>query len=364
MNSDVKHGKVMIVDDTAANLELLEQILSGSGFQVMSYIQSTRALEAAVKSKPDLILSDIMMPGMDGFELCTRLKSDKRTHDIPVIFLSAMDDPEDKIKGFSVGGVDYITKPFYAQEVLARVDAQLSMSRMRKELQAYNKHLTELVEVQVKEIYDSQLATITVISSLVECRDGITGKHIQRTSLFCKELAMELQGNSVYAEFIDDRFIQDIFHAAPLHDIGKIGISDSILMKPGSLTDDEFSIIKTHTLIGAAALQRVQEQYPRNSFVNMGAELARSHHEKWSGTGYPDGLAGDSIPLSGRIMALVDVYDAISSKRPYKDACSHEETVEIIRHDFGTHFDPIVVQAFLRIEKAFERIRAEYSDKS
>ncbi|AEV30649.1 response regulator containing a CheY-like receiver domain and an HD-GYP domain [Sphaerochaeta pleomorpha str. Grapes] len=364
MNTSVKDSKVMIVDDTPANLELLEQILSGNGYQVMSYTQGARAFAAAVKFSPDLILSDIMMPEMDGFELCKQLKSDQNTADIPLIFLSAMDNPEDKIKGFSVGGVDYITKPFYAQEVLARVGTHLSMSHMRKELQAYNERLEDLVQLQVKEIHDSQLATITVISSLSECRDGTTGKHIQRTSILCRELAVELQRNSPYSDLIDDKFILDLSHAAPLHDIGKIGIPDSILMKPGKLTAEEFDIIKMHTLIGATALEKVHAQYPGNSFINMGVQLARSHHEKWNGTGYPDGLAGKSIPLCGRIMALVDVYDAISSKRPYKEASTHKETVQSIIRDSGTHFDPVIVQAFLQIEEAFAKIRDENGDAS
>lgn len=362
MKNEIRTAKIMIVDDTPANLEVLEEILNAKGYAVMSFPQGARALLAAVKTSPDLILLDIMMPRMDGYEVCTRLKAHKETADIPVIFLSAMSDPEDKVKAFSVGGVDYITKPFHAREVLARVSTHLSLRQMRLELQQYNAHLEEIIQSQVKEIQDSQLATITVISSLSECRDGITGRHIERTRLLCRDLATELRRQSRFADLIDDRFILDIFHAAPLHDIGKIGIPDNILMKPGKLTIEEFDIIKTHTVIGAANLEKVQKKYPKNSFINMGVDLARSHHEKWNGKGYPDGLCGEAIPLCARIMALVDVYDAISSKRPYKEASTHAETVAILTQDSGTHFDPAVVQAFLSIESTFARIREENGD--
>jgi putative two-component system response regulator len=353
---------IMVVDDTPANLEVLEEILHKNGYGVLSFPRGDRALQAAAKMNPSLILLDIMMPGMDGFEVCTRLKSNKETQDIPVIFLSAMSEPEDKVKAFTVGGVDYITKPFYAQEVLARVHTHLSLNHMRLELQEYNRNLEEIIRTQVKEIQDSQLATITVISSLSECRDGITGRHIERTRLLCRELATELHRQARFIEIIDDRFILDIFHAAPLHDIGKIGIPDNILMKPGKLTAEEFEIIKTHTTIGAANLEKVQKRYPKNSFINMGVDLARSHHEKWNGKGYPEGLFGEAIPISARIMALVDVYDALCSKRPYKDAFSHAEAVEIIKQDSGTHFDPVVVEAFLTIESYFEHIREDHED--
>ncbi len=359
---DNQELKIMVVDDTPANVELLEEILVSDGYGVLSYTKGSRALQAAVRANPDLILLDVMMPEMSGLELCERLKADVRTESIPVIFLSALSDTEDKVKGFAAGGVDYITKPFHAQEVTVRVRTHIALNSMRKKLQEYNDHLQDLVQAQIKEIHESQLATISVLSTLSECRDGITGKHIQRTSLFCRELAVVLQRDSVYAGEISDMFIYDIFHAAPLHDIGKIGIPDSILMKPGKLTAEEFEIMKTHSTIGAENLQKVQALYPNNSFINMGVNLARSHHEKWNGTGYPQGLSGEQIPLCGRIMALVDVYDAVSSKRPYKEASTHEQTVEIIRQGSGTHFDPVIVQAFLSIESTFATIRMEYED--
>lgn len=229
-------------------------------------------------------------------------------------------------------------------------------------LQQYNEHLQLIIDAQVQEIRDSHLATLSVISSLAESRDGVTGRHTERTGLLCRELTLCLQQRGVYADEINDMYVTDIYHAAPLHDIGKIAISDTILLKPGKLTQEEFETMKTHTVIGAKTLQSVQEKYPNNTFINLGVDIAGSHHEKWDGTGYPKGLKGTAIPLCGRIMALVDVYDAVSSRRPYKDAASHEETVSIIREGRGSHFDPLIVDAFLAVETEFEKIRAENGD--
>jgi len=352
----------MIVDDTPANLQVLEQILHREGYEVMSFPSGEMALRALKKGKPDLILLDIMMPGISGYDVCRALKADSESASIPVMFLSAMSETEDKIRAFKEGGVDYITKPFHAEEVIARVGTHIRMHRMSLTLQQYNEHLQLIIDAQVQEIRDSHLATLSVISSLAESRDGVTGRHTERTGLLCRELTLCLQQRGVYADEINDMYVTDIYHAAPLHDIGKIAISDTILLKPGKLTQEEFETMKTHTVIGAKTLQSVQEKYPNNTFINLGVDIAGSHHEKWDGTGYPKGLKGTAIPLCGRIMALVDVYDAVSSRRPYKDAASHEETVSIIREGRGSHFDPLIVDAFLAVETEFEKIRAENGD--
>lgn len=362
MDSEIERTTVMIVDDTPANLKILEEMLQGQGYHVAAFPRGAMALRAAAKTPPGLILLDIMMPDMDGFEACRRLKADESLREIPVIFISALDDIANKVRAFSQGGVDYVTKPFQDEEVLARVKTHLSLRRMQRELKKYNLYLEELVREKTKEITDSQLATILAVSKLAESRDNETGRHIERTRTFCRIIAQKLRANHRHAGSITDAFMENIYHAAPLHDIGKVGIADNILLKPGKHTPEEFEIMKTHTTIGAMTLQRVRAMYPQNAFVNMGIALTRSHHEKWDGSGYPDGLSGEDIPLSGRIMALADVYDALRSKRPYKEAFSHEKSCKIIREDDGKHFDPAVMDAFVSCESEFASVSENMKD--
>jgi len=351
-----KDISVMVVDDTPANLKLLEEMLGGQGYRAVMFPSGVMALKAAARNPPDLILLDIMMPEMDGFETCRRLKEDKATQDIPVIFLSALNDTESKVKAFSMGGVDYVTKPFQFAEVKTRVETHINLRRNQISLKRYNLHLEALVQEKVREISDSQLATIFAVSKLAESRDDETGWHIERTRNFCRKLAEQLYDNSSYAARLSPAFIENIYHASPLHDIGKVGITDNILLKPGKLTAEEFEIMKSHTVIGAGTLQTVHSKYPNNAFLGVGIDIARSHHEKWDGSGYPDGLVGEQIPLSARIMAIADVYDALRSKRPYKEPFSHEKSYGIIIEGAGRHFDPVVVEAFMALETEFAGI--------
>jgi len=357
MNETQESTTIMVVDDTPANLRLLQDALQAKGYQVLALPSGTMALSAAAKRQPDLILLDINMPQMNGFEVCERLKADEALKEIPVLFISALSEVTNKVKAFSVGGVDYVSKPFQFEEVYARVETHLRLRRLQLELEKHSLHLEELVQEKVREISDSQLATIVALAKLAESRDDETGQHIERTATFCRVLAKRLRDNPSYAGSIDDTWIETIYHAAPLHDIGKVGIPDNILLKPGKLTSEEFEIMKTHTLIGAKTLQTARNNYPRNTFLNMGVAIARSHHEKWNGSGYPDGLSGENIPLSARIMAVADVYDALRSKRPYKDAFTHEESCSIIRGGSGQHFDPAIVDAFIAVETEFAEIR-------
>ena len=353
---------IMVVDDTPVNLKLLQEMLQSKGYLVLTFPRGAMALAAAAKNPPDLIMLDIQMPEMDGFEVCKRLKADAALKEIPVIFISALTETDDKVKAFAMGGVDYVSKPFQFEEVNARIETHLRLRRMQIELLQHNLHLEDLVKEKVREISDSQVAAIIALAKLAESRDDDTGHHIEHTRIFCKIMAEKLLGYSRDTDSIDPTFIEDIYHAASLHDIGKVGISDNILLKPGKLTPEEFEIIKTHTVIGANTLQTARSRYPRNVFINMGMAIARSHHEKWDGSGYPDGLAGEEIPLTARIMAVADVYDALRSKRPYKAAFTHEKSCAIIREGSGRQFDPALIEAFMTVEAEFAKIRAEMDD--
>lgn len=348
----------MVVDDTPANLDILAEILGAEGYEVVAFPKPGMALATATRQPPDLLLLDIVMPEMDGYEFCRRLKAEEATSEVPVIFLSANDSSADKVHAFAVGGVDYMTKPFQAAEVVARVRTHLSLQSMRNQLEAQNANLERIVAEKVREIADSQMATLLAITRLAESRDHETGDHIGRTQRYCQLLGEHLRTHLTYRDQLSESLLMRIYHAAPLHDIGKVGIPDSILLKPGRLEPEEFVVMKTHVDIGVAALRDVLVRYPGNEIIRTGIELTASHHEKWDGSGYPAGLAGEAIPLSGRIMAVSDVYDALRSRRPYKEPMSHERASGIIREGSGSHFDPIVVQAFDACADRFAEIIA------
>jgi putative two-component system response regulator len=355
-------AKILVVDDQPKNLQLVGTMLRSKGYQVVPAQSGAEALVAAAKHHPDLVLLDVMMPVMDGYEVCQRFKEDDALREIPILFVSALTETLDKVKAFEVGGVDYITKPFELEEVYARVETHLQLRRLQIELEKHNRRLEALVEEKVREISDSQMATIFALAKLAEARDLATGQHIERVQLFCRLVAEKLSARPRYAQSINATYVQNIFQASPLHDIGKVGIDDDILRKPGKLTEDEFRTMKTHTTIGALTLEMVRAKYPRNAFINMGIAIARSHHERWDGSGYPNGLAGEDIPLSARIMTLADVYDALTSKRSYKTALTHEYAREFIGESSGSHLDPTVVDVFLEIEDEFNKIREAMQD--
>jgi putative two-component system response regulator len=358
---------LLIVDDTPANLRLLSSMLTNQGYKVRSVINGAMALMAVKAAPPDLILLDINMPDMNGYEVCAQLKADDDLDEIPVIFISALDELQDKVKAFASGGVDYITKPFQIDEVTARVrthlalrKAQLELEQARNELLLVNHGLEERVQTQVHQISSSQLATIFALAKLADSRDAVTGRHLERVSIFCRILAEHLSTMHRFRQQIDSQFIENLATASALHDIGKVGIPDHILLKPGKLTDEEFEIMKTHTQIGALALKEVDQKFPGNALIGMGIEIAESHHENWDGGGYPYHLAGESIPLGSRILALVDVYDALTSVRPYKMAYSHADSRDILISERDRQFDPDMVDSFVRLESKFASIREKY----
>ncbi len=350
---------IMIVDDEPANLQVLAEILKQKGYKVRPAASGKQALQGAKIEQPDLILLDINMPDLNGYEVCAMLKQDEKLREIPVIFISAMSETIDKVKAFAAGGVDYVPKPFHYEEVQARVETHLKLHRLQMELEKHNKKLEELVLAQVKEISESQMATIFALAKLAESRDDDTGKHQERVQALCRVLCGRMAEKKEFKIWIDGPFIKDMVHASPLHDIGKVAIPDRILLKPGKHTPEEFKIMKTHTTLGAETLRQVRMNYPHNSFINMGIEIAHFHHERWDGKGYPEGLSGEKIPLCARVMAVVDVYDALRSKRCYKNPISHEESRDIIIKEGGTQFDPGIVEAFAEIQDSFRKTADE-----
>ena len=349
-------ANILIVDDTPANLHVLFEMLKRRGFTPRPVPSGKLALQAMEIEPPDLVLLDITMPEMDGYQVCQSIKSNERLKEIPVIFISALSETFDKVKAFAVGGVDYIPKPFQVEEVYARIETQLKVRRLQLELKKTIQTLEERVQAQVKEISASQMATIFALAKLAESRDDDTGKHLERVRTYCRLLAERLSRNPAHGNAISSTMIDDIYHASPLHDIGKVATPDRILLKPGKLTADEFAVMKQHAPIGAQTLEAVARQYPQNQMIQIGIKIARSHHEWWDGGGYPDGLAGQAIPLSARIMAVADVYDALRSKRVYKPAIGHDEACEMIRSSSGTHLDPGVAAAFWELRGEFNAV--------
>lgn len=347
---DIK-PRIMVVDDAPDVLDLLRQMLEQHGSEVFALQNGMLALQEAEKNPPDLLLLDINMPELDGYQVCERFKRNPRLKEIPIIFLSGLNSTEAKVKAFEAGGVDYITKPFHPAEVRARIGTHLNLRTLQ-----YKLDFQEMVAEKVREISEAQQATIFALAKLAEQRDEDTGTHLERVREYCRLLAERLGEDSPYAASISTDFIECIQHAAPLHDIGKVAIPDRILLKPGKLTPEEFEIMKTHSVIGAENLQTVYNNYAGNVFIGMGIEIALYHHERWDGSGYPDRLLGRNIPLSARIMAVADCYDAIHSDRCYRKGLNHEETKSIIMSESGSHFDPEICTAFLSLEKEFGRI--------
>ena len=361
-NQSEQVATIMVVDDTPANLKLLEGMLLEKKYRVLSFPNGKLAIKTAQKSIPDLLLLDINMPDMDGYEVCRCFKEDSRLREVPIVFISGLNETANKVLAFTVGGVDYITKPFQIEEVHARVGTHLKMHRMQQELEEYNRSLEEQVKTKVHEIIDSQMATIFAMAKLVESRDDDTGKHIERVQLYCRTLAEQLFRDSTYQGDITPLFIENIYLASPLHDIGKVAILDSILLKPGKHTPEEFEIMKSHTLVGARTLAAALAKYHKNTFIRTGLTIARSHHERWDGTGYPDGAKGTETSLYARITAVSDVYDALRSDRCYRKGVSHKDACAMIIDGKGSQFDPEIVTAFTAVSDKFLQISQENSD--
>lgn len=354
---------ILVVDDTPDNLSLMSGLLKDD-YKVKIATNGEKALQIARSDNPpDLILLDIMMPGLSGYEVISELKRDGRTKDIPVIFLTAMSEMEDEKKGLELGAVDFIIKPISPPIVRARVETHLKVKMAADFLRDKNDYLESEVQKRTREVNAIQDVTILAMASLAETRDTDTGNHIRRTQYYVKALAEKLKTHPRFASYLTDQVITTLFKSAPLHDIGKVGIPDRILLKPGKFEPHEFEIMKTHTTLGRDVISAAENQLGIDvEFLAVAKEIAYGHQEKWNGSGYPEGLSGDDIPVSARLMAVADVYDALISRRVYKDGMPHEKAVSIILEGKGSHFDPDMVDAFIELQDEFRAIAARYKD--
>jgi putative two-component system response regulator len=356
---------VLVVDDVPENLTVLGELLCDE-YTVRAANSGPAALHLAhVNPQPDLILLDVMMPGMDGYQVMERLRADPATRHIPVICVTALADSEEEERGLLLGAADYITKPLKPRVVLARVRSQIELKRARDRLANQNAFLEAEVARRMRENQLVQDASIHALARLAETRDSETGNHLLRTQEYVRRLAMLLRHHPRFTEGLDDHAIELLAKSAPLHDIGKVGIPDHILLKPGRLDSAEWEIMKTHAQIGAESIERAERDAERPiEFLAVAKLIARHHHERWDGLGYPDGLAGDDIPLPARLMALADVFDALISKRTYKDAFPYLQARDMIAASRGKHLDPAVVDAFVSDFAAFCDIAERHADSA
>jgi putative two-component system response regulator len=362
-------GRILVADDDALNSTLLTVSLEEAGFAVEAAADGRQALDRLHAQPFDILLLDLIMPEVNGYQVLAHLKADAQLRHLPVIVISAAEELDSIVKCIELGADDYMLKPFNRVLLKARVDASMEKKRLRdqeevyrQQIEEYNLHLEHRVQEQVQEIASAQLATILALAKLSESRDLETGRHLERVREYCRVLLERLRQRPRYQTLIDPSYIDYLYLASMLHDIGKVGVPDIILLKSGRLTPEEYAVMKTHTRIGADTLKEVNRQVPGNNFIRIGIEVAESHHEKWDGSGYPHGLAGEAIPLPGRVLALADVYDAMTSRRVYKDALSHAQSVAAIREERGRYFDSEVVDCFLEAQEEFRSIRARYED--
>lgn len=360
---------ILIADDQPSILLVLEEMLE-ERFEVHSFTDGQGLLDYVRQGGAvDLVLTDVMMPGVDGFEVCRQLKADEHTRDIPILFLSSLESDNDEAFGLSLGAEDFIHKPFSPPVVLARVRNHLALADAGKQLLRRNEQLEELVAERTREVVrrgeqviNAQDAMITALCTLAEVRDNETGNHILRTQAYVRVLAQAMREHPAYSAQLDDEMITMISKSAALHDIGKVAIPDAILLKPGRLDAGERAIMQTHCAHGRDAIAVACQNADGSSYLRYAVDIAYSHHERWDGQGYPEGMRGAAIPLAARLMAIADVYDALISKRVYKPAFPHHEVVGIIAAERGQQFDPDMVDAFLRVAGQFEEIALSHRD--
>ena len=362
--SDVR-SRIILVDDNLSSLDQGKSKLK-TFYAVYTAVSAAKMFEILENITPDLILLDIEMPEINGYETIKALKADPRYADIPVIFLTTRSDESSEQEGFDLGAVDYVTKPFSTPLLLKRISNQLLIVKKTKDLQAsqkkiqdYANNLEAMVREKTEEVINLQNAVLSTVADLVEFRDKNTGGHIARTQLYLKTLVDALIENGKFKDELSGWNLGELLLSAQLHDVGKIAISDIILNKPERLTPDEFKVIKTHVDAGVEAIDRIIKKTKKHAFLDHALIITGTHHEKWDGSGYPMGLKGKNIPLQGRLMAIVDVYDALVAERPYKKAMPHEEACIIIVKGAGSHFDPVLIEVFRGVADQFDRIQRD-----
>ena len=353
--------KIMLVDDNIANLTIGKNIL-GHLYKVYALHSATELFEALEKTKPDLILLDNEMPMISGYDTINILKKDMRYADIPVMLIIQCNNESSGLDGLSLGAIDYVSKPFSAPLLLKRIERHFEIQKQKNELKEFNENLLKIVKEKTRDIFELQNSIIATITDLVESRDNNTGWHIVRTQKYMELIVEQLIADGIYSEYTQSWSMYYMLPSSYLHDVGKIAINDAILNKPGKLTPEEFDTMKTHVQKGVEAINRIEKNVHDSEYLKYAEIIAGNHHEKWDGTGYPHGLKGQDIPLEGRIMALADVYDALTSVRPYKKAFSSEEASKIINDSSGTQFDPVLVEAFNKLQDKFYAIAKHYSD--
>jgi len=344
-------AEIMVVDDLEVNQKILAKIIESMGHTAIPALNGAEALELVGRRLPQLFLLDVTMPDMTGFELCEILKSNVITRDIPVIFISASAELEDKITGFQLGGLDYIAKPFVQAEVTARISTYLRMYEMQQTMEVYNRRLNKLINEQIRQIEEQKKNMLYALAKITENSSNIPENHLENVKKNSKMLAQGMQFSPLFEKEITNSFIENIEIAAPLHDIGKIAIPFDVLNKPGKLTEEEMKMAKGHTVTGARILSEIYAEAEKNEFIQMAIDIARFHHEKWDGTGYPDGISGKQIPLAARIVEIIEYYDTLTGKRCYKPEFSPEESMAIMESEVGKSFDPDIFDVFRRIRK-------------
>lgn len=368
---DNKAGNILVVDDIEVNRKLVQHQMTVLGYNISQAENGLSALAQMKASPPDVLLLDINMPVMNGVEVIQHMKANPALANIPIVVISGITDIEKIAQCIELGADDYLIKPHDFRLLKARIENHIEKKKLRdreqslvSRIEKYSLDLEGRVRQQVKEISDAQRAIIFAMSKLVESRDQETGMHLERVREYCKSLVSYLASHSKYESQINEDFIEDLYASSPLHDIGKVGIPDRILSKPGKLTPDERITMNSHTVIGSRTLEAVNERHPGNSFIAMGTEVTECHHEQWDGSGYPHGTKGEDIPLSARILALADFYDALTTDRPYRGALKHDQVREMILSQSNKHFDPCIVEAFVGIENEFIQTNSGVSDSN